>query len=186
MCMSVRVSVCFQGSTITLWTSTPLGFSSGICAPAPSNSQKPLRSAPVKTSCGPTSRKVKAEPCTLGKVSWPWANGVLLCFRLAAGASARVRRGVLAADGGVLERRPFPEAPAGHRAAQPAEHHGPPVRQFWPKEREPRGLELTSWGTENGRTFLCRILRCSSRTRDFTCRRVCVTDELKQSFLDGV
>lgn len=90
---------------------------------------------------------------TLGKgqrVHW-LTSVVLLRFRLAAGASAHVRRGVLAADGGVLERRPFPEAPSGNRAAQPAKHHGPPVRQFWPKEREPRGLELTrfpAWSHE--------------------------------------
>lgn len=50
---------------------------------------------------------------------------------------------MLAADGGLLERRPFPEASAGDRSAQPAKHHGPPVQRLRPKERQPRGLELT-------------------------------------------
>lgn len=78
-----------QESTITPSTCTRLGSSSGISAPAPSNSQKPLRNAPVKTSCGPTSRKVTSASrrilmmlcCEL------WVNSVCVCCFQARGRS---------------------------------------------------------------------------------------------------
>jgi hypothetical protein len=50
---------------------------------------------------------------------------------------------MLAADGGLLEWRPFPEAPARHRRAQPAKHHGTAL-QLWlrSEEQQPGGLKL--------------------------------------------
>lgn len=50
---------------------------------------------------------------------------------------------MLAADGGLLEWRPFPEAPARHRRAQPAKHHGTAL-QLWLRleEQQPGGLKL--------------------------------------------
>lgn len=62
--------------------------------------------------------------------------------RSPARAAALLRRGVLAADGGLLERRPFPEAPAWNRGAQPAKHHGPSVLRLGAEEQQPRGLQL--------------------------------------------
>lgn len=59
------------------------------------------------------------------------------------------RRGVLAADGGLLERRPVPQTPAGHRGAQPAEHHGPDVQlRLQAEEWQPGGLELNTQSQE--------------------------------------
>ncbi|CAF88742.1 unnamed protein product, partial [Tetraodon nigroviridis] len=65
------------------------------------------------------------------------------CSRGQTRAAALLRRGVLAADGGLLERRPLPEAPAGHRGAQPGKHHGPDV-QLWlgAEEQQPGGFLL--------------------------------------------
>lgn len=57
--------------------------------------------------------------------------------RSPARAAALLRRGVLAADGGLLERRPFPEAPAWNRGAQPAKHHGPSVLRLGAEEQQP-------------------------------------------------
>lgn len=55
-----------QGSTTTLWTFTRSGSSSGTSAPAQSNSQKPLRNAPARTSSGTMSEKVTSpQICSL-------------------------------------------------------------------------------------------------------------------------
>lgn len=50
---------------------------------------------------------------------------------------------MLAADGGLLERRLFPETPAWNRGAQLAKHHGPAV-QLWlgAEEQQPGGFQL--------------------------------------------
>lgn len=50
-----------QGSTITLWMFMLSGSSSGTSAPVRSNSQKPLRNAPARTSSGTTSKKVRGD-----------------------------------------------------------------------------------------------------------------------------
>lgn len=74
----------------------------------------------------------------------PTLNSALLppC-RSPAGAPALFRRGVLAADGGLLERGPLPEAPARHRGAQPAKHHGADVQlRLQAEEQQPGGLKL--------------------------------------------
>ena len=52
---------------------------------------------------------------------------VFVC-RCQARAVVQLRRRVLAADGGLLERGPLPEAPAGHRGAQPPAHHVVPLQ----------------------------------------------------------
>lgn len=52
------VLLSLQESTITLWTSMPLGSCSGTSAPALSSSQRPLRNVPARTSCGPMLKKV--------------------------------------------------------------------------------------------------------------------------------
>lgn len=133
-----------QGSTITLWMFMLSGSSSGTSAPGRSNSQKPLRSAPARTSSGTTSKKVR------GHCAFRFALQ-LVCRLVTAAvppsrsqtrAAALLRRGVLAADGGLLERRPFPEAPAWNRGAQPAKHHGPSVLRLGAEEQQPRGLQL--------------------------------------------
>lgn len=50
---------------------------------------------------------------------------------------------MLAADGGLLERGPLPEAPARHRGAQPAKHHGADVQlRLQAEEQQPGGLKL--------------------------------------------
>lgn len=75
--------------------------------------------------------------------------------RSPAGASALVRRGVLAADGGLLERRPLPEAAARHRGAQPAEHHGADVRlRLEAEEQQPGGLKLNKQTNKQKATTL--------------------------------
>lgn len=61
--------------------------------------------------------------------------------RCQTGAAAGLRRGMLAADGGVLERRPVPATSARHRAAQPAEHHGASVR-LGAERQQPGRLQL--------------------------------------------
>lgn len=55
---------------------------------------------------------------------------VCVARRIQARAPAHVRRGVLAADGGLLERGSLSEAPARHRRAQFEEHHGSAL-QLW-------------------------------------------------------
>lgn len=133
-----------QGSTITLWMFTLSGSSSGTSAPVRSNSQKPLRNAPARTSSGTTSKKVRGDRAFRFALQ-------LVCRLITAAvppsrsetrAAALLRRGVLAADGGLLERRPFPEAPAWNRGAQPAKHDGPSVLRLGAEEQQPRGLQL--------------------------------------------
>lgn len=51
----------WQGSTITLWTFMLSASSSGTSAPVRSNSQKPLRNAPARTSSGTMSEKVRGH-----------------------------------------------------------------------------------------------------------------------------
>lgn len=70
-------------------------------------------------------------------------HSLSLACRSPAGAPALFRRGVLAADGGLLERGPLPEAPARHRGAQPAKHHGADVQlRLQAEEQQPGGLKL--------------------------------------------
>lgn len=58
-------------------------------------------------------------------------------------AAAQFRRGVLAADGGLLERGPLPEAPARYCGAQPAKHHGQALQlRLRTEKQQPRGLKL--------------------------------------------
>lgn len=73
---------------------------------------------------------------------WAFACSGVLC-RCQTGAVAHFRWGMLAADGGLLERRPFPEASARHRGAQSAEHRGPAL-QLWlrSEKQQPGGLKL--------------------------------------------
>lgn len=71
------------------------------------------------------------------------------CFfaasRRQARAAALLRPGVLAADGGLLERRPFPETPAWNRGAQLAKHHGPAVQlRLGAEEQQPGGFLLNT------------------------------------------
>lgn len=78
--------------------------------------------------------------------------GFLTCFRVASRcqtrAVGRFRWGMLAADGGLLERGPFPEAPARYRRAQPAKHHGPALQlRFGTEKQQPRGLKLKTLQT---------------------------------------
>lgn len=133
-----------QGSTITPWMFMLSGSSSGTSAPVRSNSQKPLRNAPARTSSGTTSKKVR------GDCAFRFALQ-LVCRLITAAvppsrsqtrAAALLRRGVLAADGGLLERRPFPEAPAWNRGTQPAKHYGPSVLRLGAEEQQPRGFQL--------------------------------------------
>lgn len=73
---------------------------------------------------------------------------VRVVSRSQAGAVGQFWRGMLAADGGLLERRPFPETSARYSGTQPAEHHGPAVQlQLGAEEQQPRGLKLKTLHT---------------------------------------
>lgn len=133
-----------QGSTTTLWMFMLSGSSSGTSAPVRSNSQKPLRNAPARTSSGTTSKKVRGDrACRFAlRLVCRLITAAVPPSRSQTRAAALLRRGVLAADGGLLEWRPFPEAPAWNRGAQPAKHHGPSVLRLGAEEQQSRGLQL--------------------------------------------
>lgn len=63
--------------------------------------------------------------------------------RSQARAVAQFRRGVLAADGSLLERGPFPKAAARYCGAKPAKHHGPALQlRLGAEKQQPGGLKL--------------------------------------------